>query len=188
MKILFLLWFPFHHSFPSGSGIVGFHGYLGGGWVGDTSSLGLVAHGVRYPAVIPTSLHQHPGNSLCSHSVLEPLFPRICVFLFRGLIPYFGRAHPSGTFWEGVGGGKFWTVGYIFVRCGLFKVVKLFLGILLSPTRWESWQEDAGTEAISRHGQVLWHLVLEVWRQWRRNRFEMFGAKKQSVELSSNLQ
>lgn len=109
MKILFLLWFPFHHSFPSGSGIVGFHGYLGGGWVGDTSSLGLVAPGVCYPAMILTSLHQHPGNTLCSHSVLEPLFPRICVFLFCGLIPYFGRALPSGTFWEGVGRGKFWN-------------------------------------------------------------------------------
>ena len=31
------------------------------------------------------------------------------VFLFRGLIPYFSRTHPSGTFWEGVGGGKFWN-------------------------------------------------------------------------------
>ena len=44
VKTLFLLSFPFHHSFPSGGDIVAFPGLCGGSWAGDTCSLGLVIY------------------------------------------------------------------------------------------------------------------------------------------------
>ena len=63
--------------------------------IGTGCSLGLLC------SCDSTSLRQHLGNFLCPHSVLKPLLPRICAFLFHSLIPSFGGVHPSGTFWKG---------------------------------------------------------------------------------------